>query len=151
MFEVTAPLLSACNDYLRRELRHETDLDYEFLSEKTNHEWKWGSASEGYVDLTTNLASALSQNRFLKVFVASGYYDLITTYFAAKYTFNRMGPETDLRDRITLEYYDGGHQLYMDKRSREKLKRDVAAFFGNTVRSAITAPATQAPVGPSVI
>ena len=136
MFEVTAPLLSACNDYLRRELRWETDLDYEFLSEKTNREWKWGSASGGYVDLTMDLASALSQNRFLRVFVASGYYDLVTSYFASKYTFNRMGPETDLRDRITLEYYDGGHQLYMDKRSREKLKRDIAAFFGNTIRAA---------------
>ena len=59
IFDVTAPLLSACNDYLRRELKHETGLAYEFLSEKANREWNWGSASGGYVDLTTNLASAL--------------------------------------------------------------------------------------------
>ncbi len=134
MFDVTAPMLSAFNDYLRRELRYESDIPYEFLSEKTFNEWNWGSAAGGYVNVTTSLAMALNQNRFLKVFVASGYYDLVTPYFATKYTFDRMGPDTDLRSRVTLEYYNGGHQLYMDRVSRRKLKSDGAAFFLKAVR-----------------
>ncbi len=136
MFQVTAPMLAAFNDYVRRELKYENDLAYEFLSEKVNRTWNWGSASEGYVDMTTSLAQAISQNQFLKVFVASGYYDLVTTYFAAKYIFDRMGPESDLRARITHEYYDGGHQLYMDDAMRIKLKADVARFFKGTISSA---------------
>ena len=134
MYEVTAPMLSACNDYLRRDLKYENDLPYQFLSDKVNHEWKWGSAQGGFTDVTARMAMALNQNRYLKVFVASGHYDLVTTYFAAKYIFDRMGPDQDLRDRITMAYFDSGHQLYMDKVSRQKLKADIAAFFRNTVR-----------------
>jgi carboxypeptidase C (cathepsin A) len=134
MFEVTAPMLSACNDYLRRDLDYENDLPYEFLSDKVNHDWKWGSSQGGYTDMTARMAMAMNQNRFLKVFVASGYYDLVTSYFAAKYLFDRMGPDQDLRDRITMEYYEGGHQLYMDKVTRQRLKTDVAAFFRKTVK-----------------
>jgi carboxypeptidase C (cathepsin A) len=133
MFQVTAPMLAAFHDYVKRELKYESDLPYEFLSEKVNRAWNWGSANEGYVDMTTALAQALSQNGFLKVFVASGYYDLVTTYFAAKYIFDRMGPDSDLRAAITHKYYDGGHQLYMDNAMRKKLKADVAGFFKTTV------------------
>ena len=104
MFEVTAPMLSACNDYLRRDLNYENDLPYDFLSDKVNHDWKWGTSQGGYTDVTARMAMAMNQNRFLKVFVASGYYDLVTSYFAAKYIFDRMGPDQDLRDRITMEY-----------------------------------------------
>jgi carboxypeptidase C (cathepsin A) len=135
IFEVTAPMLSACNDYLRRELKYESDLPYEFLSDKTHREWNWGSAGSGYVDTATSLAMALNQNSFLKIFVACGHYDLVTSYFAAKYTFNRMGPDADLRGRITLEYYENGHQLYMDRVSRQKLKEDGSAFFRKTLHS----------------
>ena len=111
MFELTAPMLAACNDYLRRDLKYENDLPYEFLSDKVNQEWKWGSAQGGFTDVTARMAMALNQNRYLKVFVASGYYDLVTTYFAAKYLFDRTGPDQDLRDRITMAYFDGGHML----------------------------------------
>ena len=135
MFEVTAPLLSACNDYFRRDLGYENTLKYEFLSDKVNHEWKWGSASEGYLDVTGRLAMALNQNRFLKVFVASGYYDLVTSYFAAKYLFDRMGPDQDLRSRATLRNYEGGHQLYMDNPVRKALKTDIEEFFRKTLPS----------------
>ena len=96
MYDVTAPLIAACNDYLRRELKQENDLTYEFLSDKVNREWKWGSAREGYVDVAPALAAAMEQNRFLTVFVASGYHDLVTPYFATQYTFNRLGPMSDL-------------------------------------------------------
>jgi len=133
MYEVTAPMLSACNDYLRRDLKYENDLPYLFLSDKVNHEWKWGSAQGGFTDVTGRMAMAMNQNRYLKVFVASGHYDLVTTYFAAKYLFDRMGPDQDLRDRITMSYFESGHQLYMDKASRQKLKADITAYFRKAI------------------
>ncbi len=133
MFEVTAPMLAAFNDYVKQELKFESTLKYEFLSGKVNSEWNWGSARGGYLDMAAPLAKALGQNAHLKVFIASGYFDLVTTYFATKYVFDHMGPEADVRSSITQKYYDGGHQLYTDDVSRRKLKEDVAAFFKATV------------------
>ena len=37
------------------------------------------------------LREAMSKNPFLKVFVANGFFDLATPYFATRYTFNHMG------------------------------------------------------------
>ena len=51
------------------------------------------------------LRGAISQNRDLKVFVAAGYYDFATPYFAAEYTFNHLGLDPSLNKNIRLEHY----------------------------------------------
>ena len=53
MFNIMGPLVAAWNDYARRELKYETDSPYEFLSEKANESWNWGSAAHGYVNTAT--------------------------------------------------------------------------------------------------
>ena len=62
------------------------------------------------------------------LFVASGYYDLDTSYFGAQYTVTHLGDDPKLRDRVTMAYYDAGHQMYTDMPSLKKLKEDAAAF-----------------------
>jgi carboxypeptidase C (cathepsin A) len=75
------------------------------------------------------LRDAMSTNKFLRVFVANGYYDLATPYAATQYTFNHLGAELGLRPRVTMTYYDAGHMMYINKPSLEKLKQDVAKFM----------------------
>jgi carboxypeptidase C (cathepsin A) len=71
----------------------------------------------------------MSQNQALKVFVACGYYDFATPFFAAEYTFDHLGIDPSLRKNITLEHYEAGHMMYIHKPSLLKLTSDVAAFF----------------------
>jgi len=71
----------------------------------------------------------MSENKYLKVFIGSGYYDLDTPYFAAKYAVNHLDLDPSLRNNVTLAYYDAGHQMYTNLPSLEKLKTDVANFF----------------------
>jgi carboxypeptidase C (cathepsin A) len=71
----------------------------------------------------------MSQNRDLKVFVAKGYYDLATPYFAAEYTVNHMGLDASLRRNITQAHFEAGHMMYIHKPSLVQLKRDVAEFI----------------------
>ncbi len=63
-----------------------------------------------------------------QVFVANGYYDLGTPYFASEYTFNHLGLDESLRDNISMSYYEAGHMMYIHMPSLAEIKRDLAKF-----------------------
>jgi carboxypeptidase C (cathepsin A) len=131
VFEVTGPLVASWNDYVRRELQFESRLPYVFLSVKANRAWDWGSATGGmgFVNVARTLQQAMNENKFLKVFMASGYYDLDTSYFATRYTVNHLELGPGSRGNITQAFYEAGHQMYTDLPSLKKLSGDAAAFF----------------------
>jgi carboxypeptidase C (cathepsin A) len=133
VFAVVGPLTAGWNDYVRKELNYKNPLPYTFLSEKANRSWDWGSAMEGYVNVTDTLELAMNENQSLKVFIASGYYDLDTPYFAAKYVASQLDIGPALRKNLTLAYYEGGHQMYTHLPSLAKLKEDVASFYKETL------------------
>ena len=114
-------------DYLRKDLKWETDLLYEFLSQKANESWNWGSTRKGYVNAGETLRQAMSKN--LKVFIASGLFDLDTSYFATQCTVNHLSLDPILEGNITFGYYEGGHQMYVHPPSLKKLRADVLEFM----------------------
>jgi carboxypeptidase C (cathepsin A) len=133
VFETTGPLVAVWNDYVRNELKYKNDFPYIFLSIKANRLWKWGSAIEGYVNVAETLGLAMSENRSLKVFIASGYYDLDTAYFATKYIVNHLNIDPALQSNITLSYYEAGHQMYTHLPSLKKLTQEVTQFFKQSI------------------
>jgi carboxypeptidase C (cathepsin A) len=72
-------------------------------------------------------------NPHLKVFVANGYFDLATPYFATEYTFNHLSLDPSLQPNISLGYYEAGHMMYVHDPSLVKLKQDLAAFIQSAV------------------
>jgi carboxypeptidase C (cathepsin A) len=135
VFLVTGLLMATWNDYVRKELKYETDLPYEILSMKANESWNWSSATGGlgYVNVVDTLHRAMSENRYLKVLIASGYYDLDTPYFASKYAANHLGLDPKLRKNLTLTFYEAGHQMYTHLPALIKLKTDVGDFFRKAI------------------
>ncbi len=123
------PYTAAFNDYVRRELHFESDLPYEVLSAKVGQAWSYAEHENRYVNVAETLRQALTINPHLKVFVASGYFDLATPYFATDYTFNHLGLDSSLRDNLTSSYYEAGHMMYIHLPSLAKLKQDLAAFM----------------------
>ena len=67
--------------------------------------------------------------RDLKVFVANGYYDLATPYFATDYTFNHLGLDAGLRGNVRMDYYEAGHMMYVHKQSHEQMRKDLVKFY----------------------
>ena len=55
-------------------------------------------AGSGFADTSEALRSAFAKNPHMKLFVASGYYDLATPYFATEYTLRHLGLDPSLRD-----------------------------------------------------
>jgi carboxypeptidase C (cathepsin A) len=91
--------------------------------------WSFKPYENRYVDVGETLRSAMTQNPFLHVFVAKGYYDLATPFFAADYTFEHLGLDPSLRDHLSGAYYESGHMVYAHLPSLAKLKQDTAQFI----------------------
>jgi len=116
------------NDYVRRDLKYETDAAYEILTGKVRP-WNYDRAQNRYVDVAETLRGAMSQNPYLKVFVANGYYDLATPFAATRYTFARMQLDPEVRKNVSMDYFQGGHMMYIDRKAHAKLKSDIADFI----------------------
>ena len=119
---------SAFNDYIRRQLKYESDLDYKVLSDSVGP-WDFGRGGMGYLNVTGDLRSAMLGNPNLKVLVCSGYEDLATPFLATKYTFDHLDLTDRLQANVTQTFYHSGHMIYHDPASLRQLKQNVAAFI----------------------
>jgi carboxypeptidase C (cathepsin A) len=127
--QVNGPYTAAFNDYIRTELKFETDIPYEILSEKVWTQWSYSVFQNQYLNVAETLRQAMTFNKYLKVFVANGYYDLGTPYFATEYTFDHLGLDESLRKNIRMSYYDAGHMMYVHLPSLKQMKKDVSKFI----------------------
>ena len=126
MAAIRPPFTTVINDYIRRELGYESDVEYHILR---GLEWGWGDGASGYADTSDALRDAFARNPYLHLFVASGYYDLATPYYATLYTVNHMNLDANARGNIVMEEYPVGHMVYLEKNALSKLQRDVADFI----------------------
>ena len=124
---IMGPYTATFNDYVRGELKFETDLPYEILTPRVQP-WSFGEHENQYVNVAETLRAAMTTNPHLKVTVANGYYDLATPYLATRYTFNHLGLDPTLEKNLSLTYYEAGHIMYIHLPALAKLKADLAAF-----------------------
>ena len=125
---IQGPYTGLLNDYVRRELRFDSDLPYEILSDRVQP-WSFDEHQNTYVNVGETLRQAMSMNPHLRVFVANGYYDLATPYLATRYTFDHLELDESLRGNITATHYEAGHMMYIHDTSLAQLRDDLAAFL----------------------
>jgi len=129
MAAIIGPYTGVLLDYVRNDLKFESDLPYEILTPRVQP-WSFEPYENRYVNVAETLRNAMTQNPFLHVFVAKGYYDLATPFFAADYTFDHLGLDASLRGHLSGAYYEAGHMMYVHPPSLAKLKQDIARFMG---------------------
>lgn len=135
MSAIRPPYTALFNDYVRNSLKYETDEEYYILGGGIKNPWDWNIDRMGYPDTSEALRSAFAKNPYMKLFIASGYYDLATPYFATEYTVAHMGLDPSLRDNIRTGEYEAGHMMYIHTASLTKLKQDVSEFLDFALQS----------------
>ena len=129
---VASAFASTFNNYVRTELKYETDIPYEILTSVAP--WNWDQ-SNGYVDVVDSLANAITHNPFLKVHVSSGYYDMATPLLATRYTFDHLSIDPSLLPNVTIDTYTAGHMMYLNQPDLRKCKTDLARFIRSASQS----------------
>ena len=130
---IRPPYTSTFNNYVRSELGYKTDLEYYILGGGITSPWNWNT-NNGYVDTSIALRSALARNPYLKIFVAMGYYDMATPYFAVDYTLHHISLDPMLLKNFSTGYYEAGHMMYIDEKQLGRLRTDVGKFIDDSQR-----------------
>ncbi len=133
MAVIRPPFTETFNNYVRTDLGYKSDLEYYVLGGGVS-DWDWGSAGDGFPDTSEALRLAFVKNPYMKLFVASGYYDLATPYFATQYTLDHMNLTLQQHQKITLGYYDAGHMMYIKSDALSRLKKEVGGFLTNALQ-----------------
>ncbi len=131
-YSIGSAYTAALNHYLSSKLNVEMDRPYITSNSQLGTKWRWRDVPEGsywepsYVTVGRKLGDAMRRNKDLKVMVASGYYDLVTPFFDAEYTFSRYGI---LPERVQMTYYEAGHMMYLHEPDLIKLTNDIRVFL----------------------
>jgi carboxypeptidase C (cathepsin A) len=137
------PYSAMFKDYVRNELKWESDLHYP--TSGNVYPWKWDDAENGFMDLTDSLRLAMSRNPFLKIFVTQGYYDMATVMGGMEYNFAHLGYDKTFTDRVSFANYEAGHMIYIRPSEHKALKRDVAKFIESTRNAGRPSSTSQQP------
>ncbi len=129
---VSGPFTATFYDYVRSDLKFESDLAYE-VSAEIVWPWSYKEFENQFVNVGEPLRAVMARNPYLKVFVANGYYDLGTPYFATEYVFNHLGLDEAARKNVSMGYYEAGHMMYIHLPSLVKLKDDLAQFIHSAI------------------
>ena len=129
-YAIDGAYTAAMQTYLARNLDVKRDEKYNILSGEVFVNWNWlygnSARSQGFINVTPFLATAQNQNKDFRIFVANGYYDLATPFFATEHSMNHHGIDLD---RVTMKYYEAGHMMYIHHPSLEQLAKDMREFI----------------------
>lgn len=129
---VYAPFTATVNDYLRRDLGYKNDIPYEILTGRVQP-WNFNNVQNEYLNVAETLRDAMTKNKYMKVWIANGYFDLATPFLATQYTVNIMQLDPLIRKNITLTYYNSGHMVYINKASLVQFKKDFVTFLDSAL------------------
>ncbi|WP_157515253.1 S10 family peptidase [Luteimonas abyssi] len=117
--------LATLQTHLREHLGVDTARAYNAIEFRHVNARFWKGQAPLQANHALALATAMRRNPELRVLVATGRYDLVTTVGAADQTvaLSGMPPE-----RVTMRAYPSGHMPYVGVVSRAQLAADVRAF-----------------------
>jgi len=129
---IAPPYTMAAMAYFGEQLGMSTEIRYEVLSHDAHKAWNWNRGEDkgnSYATTSPDLARAMRRNPHLKVFVASGRYDLGTPYSASDWSLAQLDAPAHVLARVTHRYYDAGHMMYTREADMTQLKTDLAAWL----------------------
>lgn len=126
---IYGPYTALFNQYVRETLAYESPLPYEIRAGELVRPWDYGTVQNRYLNVAEDLRRAMTENPAQRLFVASGYFDLATPFFAMDYTLRHMHLDESLRGNVDVRYYEAGHMMYIRPESLALLGADVRDFY----------------------
>ena len=119
---------TAVNQYINDELGFHTDQPYEPLSLEVNEKWNYPGSPIGFSQEKI-IYEMMSKNRFLKIWVLCGYYDMATPFFAAEWVYDHVFLNKGYEKNLMFTYYPSGHMIYMHKPSLVEFKEQAERWY----------------------
>jgi carboxypeptidase C (cathepsin A) len=102
------------------------------FSSEVNKQWNWSRGQQqgnSFTCTSPDLSRAMRRLPHLRLFVASGLYDLATPVSATEWSLAQLDLPPALRARITHHHYQAGHMMYTREADLARMKADLAAWL----------------------
>ena len=119
----------AVNQYINDELGFHTDRHYEPISLEVNEKWKYPASETSGFTQEKIIYEAMSKNRFMKIWVLCGYYDMATPFFAAEWTYDHVFLNKEYEKNLMFTYYPSGHMIYMHEPSLAEFREQAEKWY----------------------
>jgi carboxypeptidase C (cathepsin A) len=124
---ILGPFTAALHQHMHS-LGVRRDEEYRVLTDKVNP-WRWDGAENRALNMSESLRKVMVEQPHLRVFAASGLFDLATPYMATDYTFDHLVLDGSVQDRIQHERYPAGHMMYVHEPCLVRLKTELSGFY----------------------
>jgi carboxypeptidase C (cathepsin A) len=130
MGQYVPSFVATFNDYVGKELEVQIGSSYDAIEfRKVNARWDYG-AGPGVPapgrNFAEDLAIAMRRNPGLKLFVGTGYYDLVATVGSAEYTIAHADID---HNAVSFRFYRSGHMPYVGVANRRAVTNDLRQFI----------------------
>ncbi len=138
---IDSVFVSESNRYLREVLRYDTPLLYRsdiyglIYGDGETWDFKHGQDAQT-LNVTPDLAQAMTYNPRLQIFSANGYFDFATPFFATEYALNHLYLAPALQRNITYGFYDSGHMVYLHVPALARFHADLERWYARTLNRA---------------
>jgi carboxypeptidase C (cathepsin A) len=113
--------LSPVDSYFKEFLKFRTAETYNALNLDVNSAWDYEDRS----DSNRFIGEAMQRNPRLRLFWVSGYYDITTPSYGARYALDQAGVPGE---RLTAAAFAGGHSVFTDPANLTALSHAVREF-----------------------
>ncbi|MBH9660184.1 S10 family serine carboxypeptidase-like protein [Burkholderia multivorans] len=132
----TNALATQLPDYLGYSAPNAT---YTPLNDSIIEVWDFSHDGQPMPDTIPDLLGALQLNPQLQVLAENGYHDLATPFFSTEKELARLQTVKGLNPKLQVNFFQGGHMIYLDDVARPQMKRDLKRFYqGSRIPTALT-------------
>lgn len=135
-YDLFNPVFNTADGYFTTTLGVVTDLAY---AGNNWNSWPGENAQNqiqgGYLNVLTDITTLLTNNPSLKVYVASGLYDMVCPPAEVHYMIRHLKPE--VASRMDIHHFQAGHPIYFGSISHKIFAEDMAKFMASDSSMAI--------------
>ena len=115
------------NRLLHETLKFDSDTPY-LVTAPLWKTWNWKGFENKYVNVGDSLRCAMQANPSMRVYVASGYFDLATPHAAGDYSVSHLGLRESLSANVQVSYFEAGHMMYIHPPSLARMATELRTF-----------------------
>ncbi|HEX4012721.1 MAG TPA: hypothetical protein VHX17_02390 [Candidatus Cybelea sp.] len=137
---IDSAFTSTSNFYLRQVLHYNTPLLYRaniydlIYGDGQSWDFKHGNNVQ-ILNVTPDLAQAMTYNPNLKVFSANGYFDFATPFFATAYALDHLYLAPAIQRNITYGFYESGHMVYLHPTALAHFHDDLERWYAGALQN----------------
>ncbi len=126
----SSAFVAAFNHYAHDILKYKDTRPYDVLDYNVNSSWKYQRGEDPSApSVVADLKSALTENPYLHVLSANGYFDLATGFYGTEYLLGHMNLPPTLQGHVHYAYFPSGHEVYLNSNALVSFKHDLVQFY----------------------